>query len=153
MYQWQETIQPTYPTTSRPESKLKCPHTHTLDSPLIVVKLLLHKEEISFQLIPLKKDVTHLLLGEAWLIRILLVSRRLFARLICRLTCTGLKVEETVSGFIKPQNSVWGTHCEEKNVNHSRLNSPFTYKFKHRLSPVYSSDVDTQKWETLFLNC
>lgn len=42
--------------------------------PLVVVELLLHQEQVGFELVPLEDDVTHLLLGEAWLIWIVLLA-------------------------------------------------------------------------------
>lgn len=59
-------------------------------TPLIVVELLLHQEQVGFELVPLENDVSHLLLGEARLIGILLVGRRLFLRLRSFLTWIGL---------------------------------------------------------------
>ncbi len=75
-----------------------CPHTHTHtgNPPLVVVELLLHQEEVGFELVPLENDVTHLLLGEARQIGILLVSRRLLLRLASCLTWAGLMGEQRV---------------------------------------------------------
>lgn len=70
---------------------------HTLDPPLIVIKLLLDQEEVCFQLIPLKEDVTHLLLGEAGLVGILLVSSRHFGFLLPCYTWTRLMEKNTVA--------------------------------------------------------
>lgn len=56
--------------------------THTVaHPPLVIVELLLHQEQVGFELVPLENDVTHLLLGEARLVGILLVIRQLVRRL------------------------------------------------------------------------
>lgn len=52
--------------------------THTpAHPPLVIVELLLHQEQVGFELIPLENDVTHLLLGEARLVGILVVTCQL----------------------------------------------------------------------------
>lgn len=68
--------------------------THTADSPLIVVELLLHQEEVGFELVPLKNDFTHLLLGEARPVGILRIDCRLFLRLASCFAQTGLMGEQ-----------------------------------------------------------
>lgn len=45
--------------------------------PLIIVELLLHQKQVGLELVPLKDDVAHLLLGEARLVGILVVAGRL----------------------------------------------------------------------------
>lgn len=49
--------------------------------PLVIVELLLHEEQVGFELVPLEDDVAHLLLGEARLVGILVVAGWLGRRL------------------------------------------------------------------------
>lgn len=59
-----------------------CPqNAHRRHPPLVIVELLLHQEQVGFELVPLEDDVTHLLLGEARLVGVLVVARRLGRRL------------------------------------------------------------------------
>lgn len=68
--------------------------THTpAHPPLVIVELLLHQEQVGFELVPLENDVTHLLLGEARLVGILVVVRQLVRRLASFLMRTRLRGE------------------------------------------------------------
>lgn len=49
--------------------------------PLVIVELLLHEEQVGFELVPLEYDVSHLLLGEARRVGILVVAGWLGRRL------------------------------------------------------------------------
>lgn len=49
--------------------------------PLVIVEFFLHQEQVGLELIPLEDDVTHLLLGEARQVGILVVARWLDGRL------------------------------------------------------------------------
>lgn len=49
--------------------------------PLVIVEFLLHQEQVGLELVPLEDDVTHLLLGEARQVGILVVASRLGGRL------------------------------------------------------------------------
>lgn len=59
-------------------------------SPLVVAELLLHQEQVGLQLVPLKDDVSHLLLGETRPVRILLLLHWLIQGRRCRRKRTGL---------------------------------------------------------------
>lgn len=62
----------------------------TTGPPLVVAELLLDQEQVGLQLVPLKDDVTHLLLGETRLVRILPLFRCLIQGYRCCATMTGL---------------------------------------------------------------
>lgn len=59
----------------------------TTGPPLVVAELLLDQEQVGLQLVPLKDDVTHLLLGETRLVGIL----PLFRCLIQGHRCCGMR--------------------------------------------------------------
>lgn len=80
--------------------------TQTVDPPLIVAELLLHQEEVGFELVPLENDVPHLLLGEARLIRVLLVNCPLFLGLTSCLTWTELMGDQRDIGSYSLQKYI-----------------------------------------------